>query len=634
MSLLAPLGLAALSLLPIIVAIHLWRVRHRRLEVSSTLLWSRVLAELPLRRPRRLPSRLWLLLLELAVVICGAVALARPALVAAGAHRHLLVAVDTSLAMAATDVRPTRLDAAKNEVRALIAGLGADDTMTLVDLGTAPRVLATSADHAALTRAVSALRQGEGPSSLAGDSLLLAGLVRSYVPAGSRGNAASLYAPVDVDGAVLGALRRAAPGLDERLVGSSADDRGVAGLTVSCTASNCEAYARLVNTAAAPVTTRLTASVDSQHLTKTVTLPAHSALPIGLTLPAALRSGVHTVELRLAGHDALPADDTAWATIPLDVHRKVLLVTSDPSSPLAQALRAVPGVGLSTTTPDVYSDNMTQHVDLTVLDNTGADVQPPGNLLVVNPTDSTAFFNLNGTQNAPGVEVVSQPGETAPAADAGALPQPDLLRGVDLSSLVISSASTARLPGWAHVDIEGDTGPLLFSGITGGRRVAVLLFDPRATAATNASNLDTLLAFPALIANAVETLAPAPPVSAPSGETAALAVSRQGLAWIEPLRGGARLSLPSSGDFAALPALRPGLYTTGGALGLNPQPIAVNAPVPGDTLSAADTPAAAAPSAPVVLAPSLVAPWEGWAGLALLALIALSGEWWYYVRRT
>lgn len=634
MSLLAPLGLAALSLLPIIVAIHLWRVRHRRLEVSSTLLWSRVLAELPLRRPRRLPSRLWLLLLELAVVACGAVALARPALVAAGAHRHVLVAVDTSLAMAATDVHPTRLDVAKNEVRALVAGLGADDTMTLVDLGTAPRVLVTSADHMTLTRAVDALRQGQGPSSLAGDGLLLSSLLRSYVPAGSRGDAAYLFAPVGVDGALLGALRRAAPGLQERLVGTGAGDRGVAGLTVSCTTSSCEAYARLVNTAASPVTTRLTASVDTQSVTKTVTLPAHSALPIGLTLPVTLRSGVHAVKLRLAGHDALPADDVAWATIPLDIHRKVLLVTSDPSSALAQALRAVPGVMLSTTAPDVYSDNMTQHVDLTVLDNTGADVQPPGNLLVVNPTDSTSFFNLSGTQNAPGVEVISQPGETVSAGDAGALPQPDLLRGVDLSSLVVSAASTARLPRWAHVDIEGDSGPLLFSGITGGRRVAVLLFDPRATADSNASNLDTLLAFPALIANAVETLAPAPPVSAPAGQTDALAAARQGLAWIEPLHGGARLALPSSGDFAALPALRPGLYTAGGALGLGAQPIAVNAPVPGDTLSAAGVPAAAAPSAPVVLAPSLIAPWEGWAGLAVLALIALSGEWWYYVRRT
>ena len=33
-------------------------------------------------------------------------------------------------------------------------------------------------------------------------------------------------------------------------------------------------------------------------------------------------------------------------------------------------------------------------------------------------------------------------------------------------------------------------------------------------------------------------------------------------------------------------------------------------------------------------APTGVTPWEGWAAFALLALLLLSGEWWYYVRRT
>ena len=32
MNLLAPVGLAALALLPVILAIHLWRVRHRRYD--------------------------------------------------------------------------------------------------------------------------------------------------------------------------------------------------------------------------------------------------------------------------------------------------------------------------------------------------------------------------------------------------------------------------------------------------------------------------------------------------------------------------------------------------------------------------------------------------------------------------
>lgn len=660
MSLLAPIGLLALLLVPVIVAIHLWRVRHRRYELSSTLLWSQVLRQTPLRRPRRLPTRLLLLALQLLALACGAVALARPAWVAAGTHRHLVVAVDTSLAMSATDVTPNRLARAGGAVRALIDTLGPGDTMTLVDVGTAPRDLATSDDHAVLRNALDRLRQGYGPSSLADDGPLLGGLIRSSIPSGSRRDAAYLFAPFGTDRGVLAALGHLAPALDVRLIGTSSDDRAVAGLTVSCSGTSCEAYARLVNTANHAVTTRLTALVDSARLNDTVTLPPNSAVPVGLSLPPGILSAAHTVEVRLDGHDPLPADDAAWTAVPLPVHRTVLLITNDAASPLAQALHAIPNLTVQTTTPDVYSDAMARQADLSILDPAGTDVpgsgtdsawnglEPPGNLFIVNPGIGDSFFTILGSQVGPGVAVVRPAGDatsSAPpaspeSASAGTLLPGGLVKGIDLNSLVVSSATRARLPAWAHADVEGDSGPLLFSGTIGGRRVAVLLFDPRATAQTNASNLDTLLAFPALLENVVQMLAPAPALEAPAGSIAPVPVARQGPAWLQPLAGAGSvhsqaLTLPSSGDLAALPVLRPGLYSFGGGPGGAPRPIAVNAAVPGD-LAAAAAPVAPqqAPPAPIVLSPSSITPWEGWAGLALLALVVLSGEWWYYVRRT
>ena len=610
MSLLAPLGLVGLLLVPIIVAIHMWRVRHRRYDLSSTLLWSRVLSETPLRRPRQLPTRYILLALQLAALCCGAVALARPSLADTGRHRRLVVAVDTSLAMGATDVRPSRLARAESAVRVLIDGLGRNDSMTLVDAGTTPRVLAASGDPATLRRALSSLSQGYGPSSLASDGPLLAGLLS----ANGRQAQGYLFAPL---GAPLDALRAAAPGLAIHTVGTRGDDRGVAALSVACTQvgakPRCEAYARLVNTAASGVTTRLTADVDGQTLTQEVALPADSAVPIQLSLPADAR----TVSLRLDGRDTLPADDAAWAVAPLPVRRTVLLVTDDATTALAQALRDIPNLTLSSVAPDAYNSGSPPRVDLTVLDGTDDSIQPPGSVLAINPT-GTWLGAPSGTQQAPGVTSLR-------SGDA-------LLRGVDLSSLVVQSATRVRLPGWATSDVEGDQGPLIYSGIMGGRRAAVLLFDPRVTASANASNLATLLAFPALLRDAVETLAPAPPSAAPSGAVAAAPVVRQGAVMLQPSVGRA-LPLVSAGDLAALPALRPGLYSIGGAAGGGAS-LAVNAVVPDDPAAPPPAPPAPAPSAPALVAPSSLMPWEGWAIVAVLALVALSGEWWYYVRRT
>jgi hypothetical protein len=80
--------------------------------------------------------------------------------------------------------------------------------------------------------------------------------------------------------------------------------------------------------------------------------------------------------------------------------------------------------------------------------------------------------------------------------------------------------------------------------------------------------------------------------------------------------------------------LRPGLYTVGGGAGDAAPQIAANAQAPDEALLQANQPPLPAPSAPVVLAPGAITPWEGWAAAAILALVILSGEWWYYVRRT
>lgn len=618
MSFLAPVGLAALLLLPVIVAIHLWRIRYRRQTISSTLLWSRVLSESPLRRPRRLPTRYLLLLLELAALACGAVALARPS-VAATTGRHLVVAVDSSLLMTATDTAPNRLARAKTQVRALVDGLGAGDTMTLVDAGTTPRVLAASSDHTVLRRALEKITDGAGASSLAGDGPLLAGLVAANGPH----TTAYLFAPYGTDGATLAALRRGVPHLHTRIVGTSGDDRAVTGLTVSCLAGkkpSCEAYARLVNTGVRAVTTQITATVDGATVTQYLALPADGTRDVGLPLPA----GAHTVELSLAGHDPLAADDTAWAVVPRAVHRVVLLATDDPTSPLAQALRAIPNVTLRVTTPDDNALNTeAARADLTVLDATDASIVPPGNLLFVNPSGGNGFFAASSHSIvAPGVTATDQ-------ASA-------LLRAVDLESLVISTATRVALPAWAHVDIASDGGPLLFDGTTGGRRVAVLTFDPRPDAATDSSNLATLLAFPTLLQNLVDTLAPPPTTGATAGGIAAVPLTRQAPA-ILTSAGGKAAELPSSGDLAALPALHPGLYNVTDATGGGAQNIAVNAASamgPATTAGQAGTSPQVPQVGPLPNISIPTPPWEGWALFAILALLFLSGEWWYYVRNT
>ena len=75
----------------------------------------------------------------------------------------------------------------------------------------------------------------------------------------------------------------------------------------------------------------------------------------------------------------------------------------------------------------------------------------------------------------------------------------------------MKQANQVAVPDWARVLVEAQGGPLVFAGETGGRRVAVLTFD------LHDSDLPLQVAFPVLMSNLLNYLAPAQPFSAPDG---------------------------------------------------------------------------------------------------------------------
>src|SRR5579859_5056340 len=111
MSLIQPVALWALATVPLILVLYILRPRHRRLIVPSIRLWQQLPGDLEGRPRWRLPISSLLLLAQLLIAGAVALALARPALPGA-IRQHLIVLLDLSPTMAATDVAPNRLGVA------------------------------------------------------------------------------------------------------------------------------------------------------------------------------------------------------------------------------------------------------------------------------------------------------------------------------------------------------------------------------------------------------------------------------------------------------------------------------------------------------------------------------------------
>lgn len=143
------------------VALYLLKLRRRRVEVPFVDLWSEVLSE---ERSSQLFSslrRILSLLVSLMVVLLLAAALGDPR-PEHGAGHTTIVVVDASLSMQATDVAPSRFEAAREAAREIALGVGEGDRMLLVSMGARPSPASTLTDDPVVLRAaLDALEPGD-----------------------------------------------------------------------------------------------------------------------------------------------------------------------------------------------------------------------------------------------------------------------------------------------------------------------------------------------------------------------------------------------------------------------------------------------------------------------------------------
>ncbi len=167
---LAPLLLLGLLLVPILLGLYVWAQRRRsRYAVRFTNL--DLLANLAPRRPawrRHLPPVIYL-----GAIAALALALARPTMVVAVPREDatVLLTIDVSGSMRATDVSPTRLDAARAAARSFVAQLPEGIRVGIVAFASEPETLvAPTTDRDAIEDALQSLTPKNGTAM--GDGLM------------------------------------------------------------------------------------------------------------------------------------------------------------------------------------------------------------------------------------------------------------------------------------------------------------------------------------------------------------------------------------------------------------------------------------------------------------------------------
>ena len=642
MTLLNPLALAFVALLPLIVVLYLLKLRRQPAQVSTLMFWQRVTAD---NRRRALFQRLrqiLSLLLHLFIFALLLFALARPELRAfrgGEAGLSTLVILDARARMQArAGNNGTRFDEARQVAASYLRRASVRQPVALLVSDAAPHVAAgLTDDEKSLLAALDATRPTDAGGRLE-DAVTLAGQLLAARPGGHR--------IVLVTDHALPPLPGVPPGeLETRLVGTPGTPRENVGLTrLSARAlpgspETDEVFVELENFGEQRQSGRVELTFEGRLLdVKPYDLaPGERRADVYPALAA--RTGVANARGWLTAHlaptdpaaDAFAPDDDAFAVVPPPRPARVLLVTRG-NFFLESLLKADEQIAFDQLTPDAFQPAQAVGFDTVILD----DVLPP-ELAILSVLPPGNFLFLRRAPVPTTDPELSHPLITD--LDAAS----PLLRLVNLRDVTVLRAQSWTLPdpapdGWRFgAPVRSLEHPLVVTGERGNQRLVAVAFGAAD------SDLPLRVAFPLFIHDAVgwlagrtqtadtpDTLRAGDPILLGAGETL----------WTRPQRTFQPINDVSAAETLTGPGVfqpeRNGFYLRTARDG-STHWLAVNTGARDQSAlnahSGVATAASAPTGSPVTSRWEAVRVWPPWVYLALMAFAVCALEWWGFHRR-
>jgi hypothetical protein len=555
-----------------VAVLYVLKLRRRVVAVPFSPLWERILRDKEATTLFSKLKRLLSLFLQLALLALLVLALGDPrAAESLIKGRTVVVLVDASASMQATDVAPSRLGVAKAEVKKMIRGLGGADRMLVAQMDAVVTPLGPlTGDTSSLEREVDSVvatdARADFPRALRFATDALRGTDRAeivVVSDGALGPAEDASGPVHMGDAKLSYVR----------VGKSGRNVGVTEFSVRrypLDRSRYEVMLELTNSGAQAEDVELQLLGDGAlvDLTKLRLQPGERLPRFYPQLSGASR----TLEAKIARadgtHDDLAADDHAYALLPERRRAKVLVVTAGNTYLEAALLldEYLEVTEVAPVPPQAYASAMARGGwDAVVFDGVTPAELPRAPALYLDPRGPGGPVRVEGVLKTPGFDKIDR---KHPAVRFLALDDVNVAEGhklVPQSGDKVLGAS------------DRGASPILVAGTRAGFKFVAVGFDVRA------SDLPLRIAWPLFILDCLNWFT--------DEDAQYLSAYRTGEVWRIPLGGAAAQALVKMPDGSTQPVAvhdgravflgeHAGFYEVSGAG--NP-PIAANAANAADT---------------------------------------------------
>ena len=451
-----------------VVVFYILKLRRRPVAVPFSKIWQKILRDKEATSLFSQLKRLLSLLLQLALLALLLLALGDPRSAANLIEgRNIVVLIDGSASMKATDVGPSRIESARERVRTMVRGLSGSDRMLIAQMDAAVTPLSTlTGEISELEAGVAAVKASDASADFARSLRFAADTLRGLpspeiivVSDGALSEAADSAGPVH-----LGEIK-----LSYVPIGLHSKNAAITGFSVRrypLDKSRYEVMLEVTNTSDEAMDVELSLLGDGMvtDLSR-LRLNAHEKLPrFYPNLSGASKTLEATIALPDGAHDDLPADDRAYALLPERRRARIQVVTSG-NMFLEAALLLDEYLDVTTVAPVNYPAKGAY--DVTIFDGVTPSVSTgSGSLLYLNPTGTNVPFEV-------GKLVDDEVGFDELDAKS------PLLRYTALSDVNIARAHTLKGDKDDKVVARSFKGPLLIQGRRAGVKFVALGFDVR-----------------------------------------------------------------------------------------------------------------------------------------------------------
>ncbi len=481
-----PAAFGLLGLLPVIVVFYILKLKRKQYVVSSTFLWKKSVDDLRVNAPFQKLKQNLLLFLQLLILALAVFALARPFMKLRGFEgQSLILLIDTSASMKATDVEPSRMEAAKQMVIEMVDDMSRGDKMMVITFDVkSATVCSLTTDRGLLRNVIGTLEAKDTRTSIH-EALSIAAAAAATqdwpeIVIVSDGRFADL--PSDFD-------TRAK--LSFVSVGRRGHNVGIVGLEPRKNidvGQDYEVFAKVQNSTANDFRGVVEFHVNGQLAdAKEVQVPKGERVSVLFDRPG-LTDGV--VQAKLTEKDDLAVDDEAWIVLAPDRKTTVLLVTTGGNYFIEKVLDKDQTLRHERITPERYESLSAidrEKFDLIVFDGaTPSRLPDEGRYLFLDAVPIELGFEVTGEMEGTGILDWSR----AHSAN----------RFVSFANLQVNRAQMVKYPKWAEQILEAEGGPLILSIDRGQTRALVTTFD------LFESDWPLRLSFPLFVANAMQWL--------------------------------------------------------------------------------------------------------------------------------